>query len=103
MEYGAHNRLNYRQPERYKRCDIISRILCANGNPQRQWINRDHVSSPTVSTEATMLTSVIEAKEERDVASCDIPNAFIQTELEEAAEVRSFLVLFSRLFKLMLR
>jgi hypothetical protein len=31
-----------------------------------------------------MLTSMIEEAEGRDVASCDMPNAFIQTEVEEA-------------------
>lgn len=46
-------------------------------------MEREEVSSPTVSTESTMLTSVIEAAEGRDVATCDIPNAFIQTEVEE--------------------
>ena len=55
---------------------------CANGRPQREWMSREDVSSPTVSTEATMLTSVIEAEEGRDVATCDIPNPFIQTEIQ---------------------
>jgi hypothetical protein len=59
---------------------------CANGNPQRNWIDREDASSPTVSTEATLLTAVIEAQEGRDVATCDIPNAFIQTDLEEHDE-----------------
>jgi hypothetical protein len=45
-------------------------------------MEREEVSSPTVSTESTMLTSVIEAKEHWDVATCDIPNAFIQTKLD---------------------
>jgi len=53
---------------------------CANGSVQRGWMSREDTSSPTVSTEAIFLTSVIEAEEERDVATCDIPNAFIQTE-----------------------
>jgi hypothetical protein len=30
-----------------------------------------------------LLTAVIEASEGRDVATCDIPNTFIQTEVEE--------------------
>jgi hypothetical protein len=30
-----------------------------------------------------MLTAVIEAEENREVATCDIPNAFIETEVEE--------------------
>ena len=56
---------------------------CANGSTQRDYMTREDVSSPTVSTESTLLTAVIEAEEERDVATCDIPNAFIQTEVEE--------------------
>jgi hypothetical protein len=46
-------------------------------------MDRGDVSSPTVSTEATMITAVIEAKEGRDIATCDIPNAFVQAELKE--------------------
>jgi hypothetical protein len=42
----------------------------------------DQMQGENKSTESTMLTAVIEAKE-RDVATCDIPNAFIQTEVEE--------------------
>jgi hypothetical protein len=56
---------------------------CADGSTQRVWMERDEVSSPTVSTEATIITGVIEAMERRDVATCDIPNAFVQTDLEE--------------------
>ncbi len=56
---------------------------CANGSVQRKWMDREEVSSPTVSTEATLITGVIEAREKRDVATCDIPNAFVQTKLPE--------------------
>jgi hypothetical protein len=56
---------------------------CADGSVQRTWMSREEVSSPTVSTEATMITGLIEAMERRDVATCDIPNAFVQTKLEE--------------------
>lgn len=56
---------------------------CANGSTQRSYIDREEVSSPTVYTESTLLTAVIEAEERREVATCDIPNAFIQTEIEE--------------------
>jgi hypothetical protein len=54
---------------------------CANGSSQREYMQREEVSSPTVSTESVSLTAVIEAREGRDVATCDIPNAFIQTRL----------------------
>jgi len=38
---------------------------CTNGKPQRQWMDREDVSSPTVSTELTLITSVIDAKKAR--------------------------------------
>jgi hypothetical protein len=56
---------------------------CADGSVQRKWMEKEETSSPTVSTEATMITGVIEARERRDVATCDIPNAFVQTKLDE--------------------
>ena len=59
---------------------------CANGSTQRAYMERDEVTSPTVSTEATLLTAVIEALEGRDVATCDIPNAFVQMEIAEKDE-----------------
>ena len=46
---------------------------------QCDYITKEDVSSPTVSAEAVMLTCVIDAREERDVALVDIPNAFVQT------------------------
>ena len=66
-----------------KKDGTIKARHCADGSPQREWMNREDVSSPTVNTESTLLTAVIEAEEERDVATCDIPNAFIQTQVEE--------------------
>ncbi len=47
------------------------------------------VSSPTVTAEAVMLTCVIDAQENRDVAVVDIPNEFVQTVVsDEDAEHR---------------
>jgi hypothetical protein len=43
----------------------------------------ENVSSPMVIMESMMLTAVIDTEENREVATCDIPNAFIQTEVEE--------------------
>jgi hypothetical protein len=49
------------------------------GNKQYDYITKEDVSSPTVTAEAVMLTCVIDAQENRDVAVVDIPNAFVQT------------------------
>lgn len=44
---------------------------------------KNDASSPTISTEAVFFIIIISAKEERDVASVDIPGAFLQTELND--------------------
>jgi hypothetical protein len=49
------------------------------GNKQRYYISKEDASSPTVATESVLLLCIIDAKEERDVAVVDIPNAFVQT------------------------
>ncbi len=49
------------------------------GNKQHDYITKEDVSSPTVTAEAVMLTCIIDAQEDRDVAMVDIPNAFVQT------------------------
>ena len=46
-------------------------------------MEHDEVTSPTISTEGTLLTTVIEVQEGHDAATCDIPNAFAQTNIEE--------------------
>ena len=64
-----------------------------NGAPTRAWLNKDEVSSPTVSTESVMITAVIDAKEGRDVMTNDIPNAFIQTHLEADPEDKDRIIM----------
>jgi len=40
---------------------------------------KEDVSSPTVSSVAVMLTCIVNANENREVAIVNIPNAFVQT------------------------
>jgi hypothetical protein len=47
----------------------------------REWFSREDAASPTAALESILITGVIEAKEKRDVMTCDIPNAFIQAYL----------------------
>jgi hypothetical protein len=46
---------------------------------ETRWLPKEDASSPTVATEAVLLSCIINAEEGRDVAVIDIPNAFIQT------------------------
>ncbi len=54
----------------------------ANGSVQREYVLRDK-ASPTVISESVFITSTIDAKENRDIMTCDIPNAFVQTEIKK--------------------
>ena len=69
-----------------KRDGRIKARFCANGSTQREYMERNESGSPTVATESILITCVIDAKQGRDVMTCDIPNAFVQTELEIAVE-----------------
>ena len=66
-----------------KRDQMIKSCHCANGSTQCAYMEHDEVMSLTISTEGTLLTTVIEAQEGHDVTTCDIPNAFVQTHVEE--------------------
>jgi hypothetical protein len=66
-----------------KRSGQLKARKVAGGNKQRDFISKEDSSSPTVATESVLLTSVVDAKENRDVAIVDIPNAFIQTVVED--------------------
>jgi hypothetical protein len=51
-------------------------------NKQRDYISKEDASSQTVATESVLLSCIIDAEEERDVAVVDILNAFVQTRVE---------------------
>ena len=62
--------------------DVKGRTV-AGGNKQRDYISKEEASSPTVSSEAVLLTCIVDALERRDVAVIDIPNAFFRHELRK--------------------
>jgi hypothetical protein len=57
------------------------------GNKQRDYISKEDASSPTVATESLLLSCIKDAEEHRDVAVVDIPNAFVQTRVENEKDV----------------
>ena len=46
-------------------------------------MERDEAASPTTMTESVMITATIDAKQNRDVMTADIPNAFVQVDIDE--------------------
>ena len=65
-----------------KRCGTIKGRGCANGKKQRLYVNKDKVSAPTVATESLLLSCLINATENRDVATVDVLGAFMQSNME---------------------
>lgn len=70
-----------------KRDGEIKGRAVAGGNKQRETVPKEEATSPTVSLEAVLLMAMIDAQEGCDVAAVDIPNAFIQTKLEDAEDM----------------
>lgn len=66
-----------------KRCGRIKGRGCADSPKQRLYKTKEETSSPTVSIESLMLSCVIDAKEGRNVFTCDIPGAFMQVDMDE--------------------
>ena len=62
-----------------KRDKQIKARVCANGSTQREYTPKEEATSPTASTDAIFVTATIDAKQNRDVMTLDIPNAFVQT------------------------
>jgi hypothetical protein len=70
-----------------KRTGAIKGRTVAGGNKQRDFISKEEASSPTVATKSVLLTYIIDAEERQDVAVVDIPNAFIQTRIEDEKDM----------------
>ena len=66
-----------------KRCGKIKGRMVFDGRKTREWITKEDSASPTATLEGLLLMLTIDAHENRDMMSADVPNAFIQTEMQE--------------------
>ena len=73
--------LKYLMYLKEKRDGRIKGRGCADGRKQRAYIPKAEASSPTATLMGIMLTCMIDAYEKRDVATVDIPGAFLQTKV----------------------
>ena len=60
---------------------------CADGWKQRVYKTKEDASSSTISVEALFLTCLIDAMEGQSVATCDVPGAFLQADIDEQIHV----------------
>ena len=70
-----------------KRSGKIKGRMCANGSTQRSRYEKGEATSPTVSTDAVLFTSAIDAHENRDVAVIDLPGAFLHAEMDDVVYI----------------
>jgi len=75
--------LKYLMYLKEKRCGKLKSRGCADGRKQRLYTNKNETTSPTVALASIMLSCAIDTHEGRDVATVDIPGAFLQTEMQE--------------------
>ena len=71
-----------------KRCGHIRGRTCANGSKQRQFLKEgESITSPTVSLEVLLGTLMIDAYEGKDVATFDVPGAYLHAEMPKDKRV----------------
>ena len=63
-----------------KQSGEIKARACANGSTQHSQIAKDEATALTATSEAIFIQSTIFAHEGRDIATCDIPGAFLQAD-----------------------
>lgn len=80
--------LRYLMFLKMKRSGKIKGRGCADGWKQHIYKSKEETSSLTISTEALFLTCIIDAMECRDVATLDIPGAFMQADMDELVHLR---------------
>jgi hypothetical protein len=71
-----------------KQCGGVKARGCADGRKQRKTTSKEEVLAPTVAIESVMLSAIIDAMEEWDVATVDIPGAFMQADIDEMVYVK---------------
>ena len=64
-----------------KRCGKLKGRTVADGRSQKNLYNKADIASPTVATDALMLTILVEAHEARDVGIADVAGAYLKADM----------------------
>eukprot|EP00957_Ditylum_brightwellii_P122484 9340400-Ditylum_brightwellii.AAC.1 len=71
-----------------KHCEKIKGRGCVDGRKKRIYKTKDKMSLPMAAVESLMLSCIIDAKEGRDIATVNIPGAFMQADMDETMHMR---------------
>ena len=80
--------LKYLMFLKQKRCGKIKGRGCADGRKQRLYKNKEDTTSPTITAEALFLTCLTDAIENRHVVTCDVPGAFMHSDIDELVHLK---------------
>jgi len=61
---------------------------CANGSVQWEHVAKEEAASPTAALESVFVTAAIDAKENREVVTIDIPGAFLHATNDDYVVMR---------------
>ena len=65
-----------------KSCGKLKGITVANGSAQRGLHTKEETASPTISNDALLMTMLIDAWEDRDVATADVGGAYLHADMD---------------------
>ena len=80
--------LKYLMFLKQKQCGKIKGRGCADGRKQRLYKSKEDTTSPTITTEALFLTCLTDAIENRYVVTCDVPSAFMHSDIDELVHLK---------------
>jgi len=64
-----------------KRSGVLKGQTCADGSRQRMMYTKEETTLPTISTDALMLSLIIDAFEQFNVATADVVGAYLNAEM----------------------
>ena len=73
---------------REKRCGKIKGRVVADGSKQRGTVPREDATSPTIQLESLIMSLLIDAKENRDVAISDVAGAYLLAKMDDLVYVK---------------
>jgi len=71
-----------------KKNGTVKARSCANGSVQRSHVAKEEAASPTVALESVLVTAAIDARENREVLTIDIPGAFLHATNDDYVVMR---------------
>ena len=80
--------LKYLMFLKQKQCGKIKGRGCADGRKQQLYKSKEETTLPTITTEALFITCLVDAIENRYVATCDVPGAFMHSDIDEQVHLK---------------